>query len=154
MQQATLVPIDILLVEDSPADVRLTQEALRGAKVMNNLHVVGDGVDAVAYLRRQREFADAPTPHLILLDLNLPRMDGRQVLSEIKNDPHLKHIPVVILTTSEADQDIAASYGLHANCYVIKPVGLSEFITIIRSIQSFWLSVVTLPTVVTDTPAS
>jgi CheY-like chemotaxis protein len=138
-------PIDILLVEDSPADVDLTREALEDAKVRNNLHVVGDGVDALAFLRQEGPFSDAPRPDLILLDLNLPRKDGREVLAEIKADPALLRIPVVILTTSAAEQDILRSYDLHANCYVTKPVDLEQFITVIKSIENFWLMIVKLP---------
>ncbi|HEX5163846.1 MAG TPA: response regulator [Thermomicrobiales bacterium] len=138
-------PIDILLVEDSPADVDLTREALEDAKVRNNLHVVGDGVDALAFLRREDPYSDAPRPDLILLDLNLPRKDGREVLAEIKADPALLRIPVVILTTSAAEQDILRSYDLHANCYVTKPVDLEQFITVIKSIENFWLMIVKLP---------
>jgi two-component system, chemotaxis family, response regulator Rcp1 len=139
-------PIDILLVEDNPGDVRLTVEALREGKVHNNLHVVGDGVDALAFLHREGQYADAPTPDLILLDLNLPRKDGREVLAEIKADPQLRRIPVVVLTTSNAEQDVLRSYDLHANCYITKPVDLDQFINVVRTIEEFWLAVVTLPT--------
>lgn len=138
-------PIDILLVEDNPGDVRLTIEALREGKVRNNLAVAPDGEEALAYLHRQGSYRDAPRPDLILLDLNLPRRDGREVLAEIKSDPVLKTIPVVILTTSQADQDITKSYELSANCYISKPVDLDQFIFIVKSIESFWLTVVTLP---------
>ena len=138
-------PIQILLVEDSPSDVDLTREALDEAKVHNTLHVVADGVHALAFLRREADFADAPTPDLILLDLNLPRKDGREVLTEIKADPMLRRIPVVILTTSEAEEDILRSYDLHANCYVTKPVDLDQFIKVVRSINDFWLQIVRLP---------
>lgn len=141
----TLVPIEILLVEDSPGDARLTQEALRDSKVQNNLSVVEDGVEALAYLRREGIYAGVPRPDIILLDLNLPRKDGREVLEEIKADPELKRIPVVILTTSDDDKDILASYDLHANCYITKPVDLSRFMTIVKSIESFWFSIVKLP---------
>ncbi len=138
-------PIEILLVEDSSADVDLTREALEDAKVRNSLHVVRDGVEALAFLHREAPFGAAPRPDLILLDLNLPRKDGREVLAEIKDDSELRRIPVVILTTSEAEQDIVKSYDLHANCYVTKPVDLERFITVIRSIEDFWLAIVRLP---------
>jgi chemotaxis family two-component system response regulator Rcp1 len=138
-------PIEILLVEDSPGDVRLTMEALRDAKVRNNLSVVNDGVEALRFLRRQGEHAGAPRPDLILLDLNLPKKDGREVLAEIKEDPSLRRIPVVILTTSKAEQDIIETYDLHANCYISKPVDLDQFITVVRSIEDFWLAIVKLP---------
>ncbi|MGD8568653.1 MAG: response regulator [Gammaproteobacteria bacterium] len=137
--------IEILLVEDNPADVRLTREALKEAKVRNQLHVVEDGVAAMAFLNRQGEYADAPRPDLILLDLNLPKKDGREVLEEIKRDDMLKRIPVVVLTTSQAEEDIVKTYNLHANCYVTKPVDLDQFITIVRSIEDFWLTIVKLP---------
>jgi chemotaxis family two-component system response regulator Rcp1 len=137
--------IEILLVEDNPGDVRLTMEALREAKVRNNLSVASDGVEALAFLHRQGKYADAIRPDLILLDLNLPRKDGRQVLTEIKADDNLKSIPVVILTTSKADEDIVRSYDLHANCYVTKPVDLDQFIHVVRSIEDFWLTIVALP---------
>jgi two-component system response regulator len=138
-------PIEILLVEDSPSDVDLTREALEDTKVHNNLSVVGDGVEALAFLRREGEFVNAPHPDLILLDLNLPKKGGREVLSEIKSDPILRRIPVVVLTTSEAEQDIIESYNLHANCYVRKPVDLDAFIHVVRSIDNFWLAIVKLP---------
>ena len=138
-------PIEILLVEDNEGDVELTREALSGAKVKNNLHVVGDGVEALAFLRQEGEHANAPAPDLILLDLNLPRKDGREVLLEIKAHERLKLIPVVVLTTSEAEKDIVRSYELHANCYISKPVGLNEFLKVIQAIEGFWLAVVKLP---------
>jgi two-component system, chemotaxis family, response regulator Rcp1 len=138
-------PIEILLVEDSPSDADLTREALDDTKVHNNLSVVGDGVEALAFLRREGPYADAPHPDLILLDLNLPKKGGREVLSEIKSDPILRRIPVVVLTTSEAEQDIVESYNLHANCYVRKPVDLDAFIQVVRSIDNFWLAIVKLP---------
>ena len=137
--------IDILLVEDNPGDVRLTQEALKEAKVGNQLHVVEDGVEAMAFLRHEGKYADSPHPDLILLDLNLPKKDGREVLAEIKQDPKLMRIPVVVLTTSRAEEDILRSYNLHANCYVTKPVDLDQFITIVKSIEDFWLTIVKLP---------
>jgi len=139
-------PIEILLVEDNPGDARLTQEALREGKIRNNLHHARDGVEALAFLRREGEYAKAPTPDLVLLDLNLPRKDGREVLAEMKQDSRLRTIPVVVLTTSEAENDIVRSYELHANCYITKPVGLEQFISIVREIETFWLAVVTLPT--------
>ena len=137
--------IDILLVEDNPGDVRLTKEALKEAKVRNNLHVVEDGVAALHFLRREGEFSGVPRPDLILLDLNLPKKDGREVLEEIKADSALKTIPVVVLTTSHAEEDIVRSYNLHANCYVTKPVDLDQFIRIVKSIEDFWLTIVRLP---------
>jgi chemotaxis family two-component system response regulator Rcp1 len=137
--------IDILLVEDNPGDIRLTEEALREGKIKNRLFVVNDGVEAIAYLRREGEYSDAVKPDLILLDLNLPRKDGRQVLKEIKSDDALKAIPVVVLTTSEAEEDILKSYNLHANCYITKPVDLEQFLRIVQMIEDFWLSVVKLP---------
>ena len=138
-------PIEILLVEDSPADVRLTKEGLDEAGVRNALHVVQDGVEAMAFLRREGVYADAPTPDLILLDLNLPRKTGREVLAEIKQDPALMRIPVIVLTTSAAERDILEVYGLHANCYITKPIDLDQFIRIVKSIEDFWLTIVKLP---------
>jgi two-component system, chemotaxis family, response regulator Rcp1 len=138
-------PIEILLVEDSPGDVRLTREALVEGKVRNNLHVVENGVEALRFLRREDEYADAVRPDLILLDLNLPKMDGRQVLEKIKADLELRTIPVVILTSSEAEEDICRAYDLHANCYVTKPVDLEQFITVVKSIEMFWFTIVKLP---------
>jgi CheY-like chemotaxis protein len=138
-------PVEILLVEDNPGDVRLTVEALQEAKVLNNLNVAGDGMEAMAFLRREGPYADAPRPELILLDLNLPKKDGREVLSEIKEDPDLRRIPVVVLTTSKAESDIIKTYNLHANCYITKPVELDQFLEIVKSIEGFWLSIVTLP---------
>jgi len=137
--------IKILLVEDNPGDVRLTLEAFKEGKVHNEISVVHDGVEALAFLRRQGQYADAPRPDVILLDLNLPKKDGYEVLAEIKQDSALKRIPVVILTTSKAERDILETYYLHANCYVIKPIDLEQFITVIKSIESFWLNVVRLP---------
>lgn len=144
-QTNTKKPVEILLVEDNPGDVRLTKEALKEGKVRNNMSVAADGVEAIAFLRREGQYADAPRPDVILLDLNLPRKDGREVLAEIKADPALKRIPVVVLTTSKADEDIAKSYNLHANCYITKPVDLDQFITIVQSIEGFWLTIVKLP---------
>ena len=137
--------IRILLVEDNPGDVRLTKEALKEAKMKNQLAVVDDGVEAMAYLRQEGEYKEVLRPDLILLDLNLPKKDGRQVLQEIKLDPELKRIPVVILTTSQAEEDILRSYDLHANCYVTKPVDLDQFINIVKSINDFWFTIVRLP---------
>jgi CheY-like chemotaxis protein len=138
-------PVEILLVEDNPGDVRLTMEALQEGKVYNQLHVASDGVEALAFMRREGRYAEAPRPDLILLDLNLPKKDGREVLEEIKNDPDLRRIPVVILTTSQAEQDILKSYNLHANCYITKPVDLEQFIMVVKTVDCFWLSVVKLP---------
>lgn len=137
--------IEILLVEDSPADVLLTREALAEAKLLNTIHVVEDGAEALEYLHKQGQYAAAPRPDLILLDLNLPRKNGREVLAEIKADERLKSIPVVVLTTSGAEEDILKSYNLHANCYVIKPVEFNNFVEAVQSIGQFWFSVVTLP---------
>ncbi len=138
-------PVEILLVEDNPGDVRLAQEALKDAKVRNNLHVAMDGVEALAFLRREGKYADAPHPDLILLDLNLPRKDGREVLEEIKSDENLRRIPVVILTMSKAEEDILKTYDLHANCYVTKPLDLDCFIEVVQAIEGFWFSIVRLP---------
>ncbi len=138
-------PIEILLVEDNPGDVRLTQEALNTVKFSNKIHVVWNGEEAMAFLRREGEFADAPRPDLILLDLNLPRKDGRDVLADIKADEDLRRIPVVILTTSSAEEDILKTYDLYANCYVTKPVDLEQFIKVLKAIDEFWLSIVKLP---------
>lgn len=138
-------PADFLLVEDNPGDVRLTQEALKSHKVQNNLHVVSDGEEAMAFLHRQGKYAGAPRPDIILLDLNLPKKDGREVLAEIKSDPSLKTIPVVIITSSEAEQDVIKSYNLNANCYVTKPVNLDQFVKVVQSINDFWLTIVKLP---------
>jgi two-component system, chemotaxis family, response regulator Rcp1 len=138
-------PVEILLVEDNPGDVRLTKEALREGKVYNNLHWAKDGVEALEFLRREGKHGKAPRPDIILLDLNLPKKDGREVLEIIKSDERLKHIPVVVLTTSKAEEDVLRSYALHANCYVTKPVDLEKFIVVVKSIDRFWLTVVTLP---------
>ncbi|HEY4745406.1 MAG TPA: response regulator [Desulfuromonadaceae bacterium] len=145
MHSADLRPVEILLVEDNPGDVRLTIEVLKDAKLCNNIHVAGDGVEAIDFLRRRDSHAAAVRPDLILLDLNLPRMDGREVLEVIKADPDLKHIPVVVLTTSSAEQDILKSYALHANCYITKPVDLEQFARVVSSIEEFWFSIVKLP---------
>jgi chemotaxis family two-component system response regulator Rcp1 len=138
-------PIEVLLVEDSPGDVRLTREAFKDAKVLINLHVASDGTEAMAFLRHEGQHANVPRPDLILLDLNLPKKDGREVLEEIKENPTLKSIPVVILTTSASEVDILRSYQLHANCYITKPVDLDGFLKVVKSIDSFWLSTVKLP---------
>jgi CheY-like chemotaxis protein len=143
-------PIEILLVEDNPGDARLTEEALREGKIRNRLHHVTDGVQALAFLRREGAYREAPVPDLILLDLNLPRKDGREVLSELKQDERLHLIPVVVLTTSASDEDVLRSYELRANCYVSKPVDLATFAEIVRTIERFWLTIVTLPS--RDTP--
>lgn len=137
--------IELLLVEDSEPDVRLTREALREAKVKNRLWVVEDGVEAIEFLQRQGPYADTPRPDLILLDLNLPRKDGRQVLKDIKADEMLKRIPVVILTTSESEEDVLRAYDLHANCYITKPIDFHRFMEVVKSIENFWLTVVRLP---------
>jgi chemotaxis family two-component system response regulator Rcp1 len=137
--------IQILLVEDNPGDVRLTVEALRGAKVANELHVVGDGEAAIDFLRRRGEYCDAPRPDIVLLDLNLPRLEGREVLADIKSDPDLAKIPIIVLTSSSSDKDIQQSYALHANCFVTKPVDFTEFIEAVRSLEGFWLKIVRLP---------
>ena len=138
-------PVEILLVEDSPSDTQLTIEALHEGKVANNLSHVEDGVEAMAFLRHEGRYASAPRPDLILLDLNLPRKDGREVLGELKRDPALRTIPVVVLTTSRADQDVLRSYQLHANCYITKPVDFTKFMEVVKAIEQFWLTIVTLP---------
>lgn len=138
-------PIEILLVEDSPGDANLAREALVTSKVHNTLHVVGDGVEAMEFLRRTGAHASAPRPDLIILDLNLPRMDGREVLAEVKSDADLKRIPVVILTTSSAEEDILRTYNLHANCFITKPIDLDQFMKVVKSIEDFWLCIVKLP---------
>lgn len=138
-------PITILLVEDNPGDADLAREALDNSKFNNKLQVVDDGEKAMAFLRREEPYRDAPRPDLILLDLNLPRKDGRQVLAEIKADPELMRIPVVILTTSRAEEDVLKTYQLHANCYITKPIDLNQFLHVVRSIEDFWLSIVVLP---------
>jgi two-component system, chemotaxis family, response regulator Rcp1 len=137
--------VEILLVEDNPGDVRLTREALKDGKFHNNLNVVQDGVEALLFLRKEGVFRDAPTPDIILLDLNLPRKSGREVLKEIKQDEELRRIPIVVLTTSADENDILASYELHANCYITKPVDLNQFMTIVQNIENFWFSIVKLP---------
>lgn len=138
-------PVEILLIEDNPGDVRLTIEAFKDAKVRNNLTIASDGVEALEILKKVGRYANAPKPDLILLDLNLPLKDGREVLADIKADEALKRIPVVVLTTSHADEDILKSYNLNANCYITKPVDLDQFLKVVKSIESFWLEVVILP---------
>ena len=137
--------MEILLVEDNPGDIRLTQEAFRDGKIANNMSVVTDGVEAMTFLHQENEYADAPRPDIILLDLNLPKKDGREVLAELKQDPDLRRIPVIVLTTSKAEQDILNSYDMHANCYIAKPIDLEEFIKLVEGIGDFWLMVVKLP---------
>jgi chemotaxis family two-component system response regulator Rcp1 len=138
-------PLEILLVEDNPGDVRLTREVMKDGKVLNHLSVVMDGVEAMAYLRGEGRYAGATRPDLVLLDLNLPKKNGREVLKEIKEDPDLKRIPVVVLTISKDEQDILKSYDLHANCYITKPVDLHQFIEVVKAVEDFWLTVVKLP---------
>ena len=145
MTDNNVTPIEILLVEDSPADVRLTKEALKEEKIHNNLSVVNDGVEAMAFLHRQGKYSKAARPDLILLDLNLPKKDGREVLKEIKSDKEFKAIPVVVLTISKAEEDVIKSYNLHANCYITKPIDLNQFAKVVKSIQEFWLTIVKLP---------
>lgn len=142
-----LKPVEVLLVEDNTGDVRLTLEAMKEGKVINNLSIASDGVEAMAFLRKEGRYKDASRPDIILLDLNLPKKDGREVLAEIKADPSLRLIPVVVLTTSQAEEDILRTYNLHANCYVTKPVDLEQFINVVKSINDFWFSVVKLPPV-------
>jgi len=140
-----VTPIEILLVEDNPGDVDLTKEALDHSKMINNLHQVADGVEALAFLHKEGKYASAVHPDLILLDLNLPKKDGREVLAIIKEDPLLKRIPVVVLTTSDAEQDILKAYSLHANCYITKPVDVEKFVQVVKAIEDFWFAVVKLP---------
>ena len=137
--------VEIILIEDNPGDARLTQEALNEGKVKNNLHIVYDGVEATDFLFKRNEYQDAPRPDLIILDLNLPKKNGQEVLAEIKADDSLKSIPVIILTISKAEEDIVRSYNLHANCFLIKPIDLNQFFEVVRSIEDFWLSLVKLP---------
>lgn len=144
-RNTVIKPVEILLVEDSPSDAELTQEALSNGKVLNNLHHVEDGVEALAFLYRQGKYTTVPRPDLILLDLNLPKKDGYEVLEQIKKDLSLKRIPVIILTTSSADDDILKTYELHGNCYITKPMNLDQFIRVIKLIELFWLTVVKLP---------
>ena len=137
--------INILLIEDNPGDVRLTLEALKESKIINNLQVVEDGIEALSYLKKDGNYKDKPRPDLIILDLNLPKKDGREVLGEIKSEDSLKQIPIVILTTSEAEEDIIKSYELHANCYITKPVNMEQFVKVVKSVGEFWFSIVMLP---------
>jgi two-component system, chemotaxis family, response regulator Rcp1 len=138
-------PLEILLVDDNPADVRLTMEALKEGSPQYHLHVARDGMEALSFLRRQEPFGDAPRPDLVLLDLNMPRMSGREVLADAKSDPALRSIPVVVLTTSKAEEDVLRSYDLHANCYITKPVALHDFLDVLRQVEGFWTNVVRLP---------
>ncbi len=140
-------PFQILLVEDNPGDVRLTKEAFKDGKICHDLYVVEDGVQALAFLRREGEYAATPRPDLVLLDLNLPHKDGREVLADIKADPELKRIPIVVLTTSDNEQDVLRSYDLHANCYITKPIDLDQFLKIVHYVEDFWLTIVRLPPV-------
>jgi CheY-like chemotaxis protein len=144
-QPKYLEPIDILLIEDNPGDVRLTQEALRDGKVINKLTVVSDGVQALDFLRQKGRYAGATRPDVIFLDLNLPRKDGREVLAEIKDDPDLKRIPVVVITSSKSEEDVLRSYNLHANCYVTKPMDFEKFVSVVKSVKDFWMGIVKLP---------
>lgn len=145
MQQIIHEQVNILIVEDNPGDARLIKEVLNGNKIYNKLHMVKDGVEAMNFLRKQEEYAAAPRPDLILLDLNLPKKDGREVLAEIKDDENLKRIPVVIMTTSQAEEDVIKSYSLHANCYITKPLDFNQFIKVVQSIEEFWFTLVKLP---------
>lgn len=142
---SAVMPIEVLLVEDNPGDALLTRIALEDSKISVNLNVVEDGVEAMAFLRKQDKYADVPHPDIVLLDLNLPKKDGREVLAEIKGDEHLRRIPVVVLTTSQAEEDIVKAYNLAANCYITKPVDFDQFVRIVRSIENFWFAVVKLP---------
>ena len=144
MNANNIPPVEILLVEDSPSDVLLAKEALEGSTMNHNLYTVRDGVEAMAFLRGEREYKDSPRPSLVLLDLNLPRKDGREVLEEIKNDEKLMRIPVVVLTTSKSESDVMGAYGRHANCYVVKPVNFEQFADVVKTIEKFWFSIVTL----------
>ncbi len=145
MRTTNSQPIEILLVEDNPGDARLALEALKESKIRNNLHHVTDGVEAMKFLRQQEKHAGVPPPDLVLLDLNMPRMDGREVLEEIKGDPDLRALPVVVLTTSEAERDLVKSYDLHANAYIVKPIDLDHFMEVVQNIEEFWFSIVKLP---------
>jgi two-component system response regulator len=150
MNPKALKDVEILLVEDNPADVLMTRSAFEDFNICNTLHVVEDGVQALEFLRGEGQFTNAPRPDLIMLDLNLPRKNGREVLAELKNDPRLHMIPVVVLTTSNSEKDILQAYDLHANCYIVKPVGFANFVEAVRSIKDFWFSLVTLPSERTD----
>lgn len=144
-QQDNSKVVDILLVEDNEGDVRLALEAMRDSKILNKIHHVSDGEEAMAFLHKEGKYANVPRPDLVLLDLNLPKKDGRQVLTEIKNDDNLKRIPVVVLTVSSAEEDILKSYDLHANCFITKPIDLNQFMIVVRSVEDFWLTIVKLP---------
>jgi len=143
--KSSLQPIEILLVEDNPGDSRLAKEALKESKLINNLSIAEDGVEAMNFLYKKGKYSNAPRPDLVILDLNLPKKDGREVLAEIKNDDNLKRIPVVILTISKAEEDILKTYNLHANCFITKPLDLNQFIKVVKSIEDFWLTIVKLP---------
>lgn len=145
MHRNDIGTVEILLVEDNPGDVRLTKEGLKGSRIAHRITVVGDGVEAMAYLKREDDYRDAPRPDIILLDLNLPRKDGREVLAEIKGNPDLRRIPVIVLTSSKAEQDIINAYDLHANCYIRKPINLNEFTQMLQNFEQFWMAMVTLP---------
>lgn len=145
LQKRSGNPVEILLVEDNPGDARLAQEGMKEGKINNNLSIVADGEQAMAFLRRTAPYENAPRPDLILLDLNLPKKDGREVLSEIKSDPQLHKIPVVVLTTSKAEEDILRAYDLHANCYITKPIDFEQFIEVVKGIETFWFNIVQLP---------
>ncbi len=145
MNSSTGKPINILIVEDNPGDARLIKEVLNEGKILNDLHIVKDGVEAMEFLHKRGEYAKAPRPDLIILDLNLPKKDGREVLAEVKSDQHLKSIPIVIMTTSNAEEDILKSYNLHANCYITKPLDFHQFVKVVESIENFWFSMVKLP---------
>ncbi len=147
MRRTNVEPVEILLVEDNPGDARLAEEALKDGKVFTRLHHVTDGVEAMRYLRRQGEYAEASLPDLVLLDLNLPKKDGREVLAEIKGDPGLRFVPVVVLTTSEAERDLVRTYDLHANAFIVKPIDLDRFIEVVQAIENFWFTIVKLPRV-------
>ena len=143
----TMKHVEILLVEDSPGDVRLTKEGLKESKVHTSLHVVTDGVEAMSFLRKEGKYANVPYPDVILLDLNLPKKDGREVLAEVKSDEKLRKIPVVVMTISKAEEDVCRAYGLHANCYIVKPIDFNQFITVVKAIENFWFTIVKLPRV-------
>jgi len=145
VNSSTGKPINILIVEDNPGDARLIKEVLNEGKILNDLHIVKDGVEAMEFLHKRGEYAKAPRPDLIILDLNLPKKDGREVLAEVKSDQHLKSIPIVIMTTSNAEEDILKSYNLHANCYITKPLDFHQFVKVVESIENFWFSMVKLP---------
>jgi len=145
MEASRTEPVEILLVEDNASDARLAEETLKDSKIHNNLHHVEDGIEAMWFLRRQGGYAGAPVPDLILLDLNLPRKDGREVLAEVKEDPRLRLIPVVVMTSSEAERDLVKTYGLHANAYVVKPLDMDAFVEVVRGVKDFWLTIVKLP---------